>query len=307
MAAPAMPVVMQANKTTITLLAIGVNRHFDYARYFSMVPVGPDGVKAFSRGYFELAAAQQPKPLTVAMIAADAEFARTAADGAKENAKALGFSVIYDRSYPPNTVDFGPIIRAVQAANADLVFVAAYPPDTVGIVRAARELRLSAKMFGGTMIGLLATPLKAQLGPAMNNIVIMESFVPGFDFPGLQDFLAKYRAKAAGQQIDPFGYGIAPFGYAAGQILAQAVNATKSLDHDRLAQYIHATAFSTVAGDIAFGKDGEWAKPRTVFSQFQDVQPGNVEQFRDGSRQPILWPPEYRKGTMVYPYAEATR
>jgi branched-chain amino acid transport system substrate-binding protein len=307
MAAPAIPVIMQANKTTITLLAIGVNRHFNYDRYFSMVPVGPEGVQAFSRGYFELAAAQQPKPKTVAMIAADAEFARTAADGAKENAKALGFSVIYDRSYPPNTVDFGPIIRAVQAANADLVFVAAYPPDTVGIVRAARELRLSAKMFGGTMIGLLATPLKTQLGPAMNNIVIMESFVPGFDFPGLQDVLAKYRAKAAGQQIDPFGYGIAPFGYAAGQILAEAVNATKSLDHDKIAQYIHATAFSTVAGDIAFGKDGEWAKPRTVFSQFQDVQPGNVDQFRDGSRQPILWPPEYQKGTMVYPYAEATR
>jgi len=70
------------------------------------------------------------------MIAADAEFARTAADGAKENAKALGFSIVHDRSYPPNTVDFGRrSLRAVQAANADLVFVAAYPPDTVGIVR----------------------------------------------------------------------------------------------------------------------------------------------------------------------------
>ena len=221
-----------------------------------MVPVGPDGVKAFSRGYFELAAAQQPKPATVAMIAADAEFARTAADGAKENAKALGFSVIYDRSYPPSTTDFGPIMRAVQAANADLVFVAAYPPDTVGIVRAAREVGLTAKMFGGTMIGLLATPLKTQLGPAMNNIVIMESFVPTFDFPGLQDLLSKYRAKAAGQQIDPFGYGFAPFGYAAGQILAQAVTETKSLDHDKIAKYIHATTFKTVAGEIAYNKRG---------------------------------------------------
>src|SRR6266567_2148309 len=147
----------------------------------------------------------------------------------------------------------------------------------------------------------------APFGPALNNIVIMESFVPSFDFPGLQDFLAKYRAKAARQQIDPFGYGFSPFGYAAGQILGQAVNATQSLDHDRIAQYIHATTFSTVAGDIAFGKDGEWTKPRTVFSQFQDVQPSNVDQFRDGSRQPILWPSEFRKGTMVYPYAEATR
>ena len=307
MAAPAMPVIMEAKKTTITMLAIGLNRHFNYDRYFSMVPVGPEGVKAFSRGYFELAAAQQPKPATVAMISADAEFARTAADGAKENAKAFGFSIIYERSYPPNTVDFGPVMRAVQAANADLVFVAAYPPDSVGIVRAAREVGLTAKMFGGTMVGLLATPLKVQLGPAMNNIVIMESFVPGFDFPGLKGFLAKYRERAKGQQVDPFGYGFGPFGYAAGQVLAQAVNATRSLDHDQIAQYIHATTFSTVAGEIAYGKDGEWARPRTVFSQFQDVEAGNVEQFRDGSKQPVVWPAQYKTGTMIYPYAEAKR
>ena len=41
MIAPAMPVIMQANKLTISLLAIGVNRHFNYSKYFSMVPVGP--------------------------------------------------------------------------------------------------------------------------------------------------------------------------------------------------------------------------------------------------------------------------
>jgi len=305
MTAPAMPVIMQANKTTISLLAIGVNRHFNYDRYFSMVPISSEGIAAFSRGFFELAAAQNPKPATVAMIAADAEFARTAADGAKENAQKLGFKVIYDRSYPPTTTDFAPIIRAVQSANADIVFVAAYPPDTVGIVRSAREVGLAPKMFGGTMIGLLATPLKVQLGPLTNNLVIMESFVqaPTFNFPGLQEVLAKYRDKAKGQQIDPYGIGFAPFGYAAGQILAKAVTETNSLDHDKIAKFIHANKFETVAGEIAFGKDGEWAEPRTVFTQFQDVQPNDVAQFRDGSKQPILWPEKYRTGTIIYPYS----
>ena len=46
------------------------------------------------------------------MVAADAEFARTAADGAKENAQKLGFKIIFDRSYPPTTTDFAPIMRA---------------------------------------------------------------------------------------------------------------------------------------------------------------------------------------------------
>src|SRR6266536_3602958 len=142
MVAPAMPVIMQNNKTTISFLAIGINRHFNYPRYFSMVPVGPKGPGAFSDGFFALAAAQSPKPQTVAIVSADAEFAKTAADAARENAKAAGFTVVYDRSYPPPTTDFLPVVRAVQAANADIVYVAAYPPDTVGIVRAANEINL---------------------------------------------------------------------------------------------------------------------------------------------------------------------
>jgi branched-chain amino acid transport system substrate-binding protein len=304
MAAPAMPVIMQAGKTTITMLAIGVNRHFNYDRYFSMVPVLTEGVAAFSKGFFELASEQSPKPVTVAMVAADAEFARTAADGAKENAKKLGFKIVYDRTYPPTNTDFAPIMRAVQATNPDIVFVAAYPPDTVGIIRSANEIGLKPKMFGGTMIGLLATPLKVQLGPLTNNLVIMESFTPIFKFPGLQEVLAKYREKAAGQKIDPFGYGFVPFGYAAGQILAKAVTETKSLDHDKIAKYIHANTFDTVAGPLKFGKDGEWAEPRTVFSQFQGVVPNDVAQFRDGSKQPVLWPEKFKNGKMIYPYAK---
>ena len=108
------------------MLAIGVNRHFDYDRYFSMVPVSSEGVASFSKGFFELAAAQSPKPVTVAMVAADAEFARTAADGAKENAKKLGFKIVYDRTYPPANTDFAPIMRAVQATNPDIVYAAVF-------------------------------------------------------------------------------------------------------------------------------------------------------------------------------------
>jgi branched-chain amino acid transport system substrate-binding protein len=274
-----------------------------------MVTVGPEGVKAFSRGFFELAAAQKPKPQTVAIVAADAEFSKTSADGAKENATANGFKIIYDQSYPPSTTDFAPVVRAVQAANPDLVFVAAYPPDTVGIVRAAQEVGLKPKMFGGTMIGLLITPIKMQLGPLLDGLVIMESFVPAptFNFPGVADVLKRYQAKAAGEKIDPFGFAFVPFGYAAGQVLAQAVEGTKGLDHAKLADYIHAHTFHTVVGDIAYAQDGEWAQARTLFTQFQNVAADNLDQFRTGTVQPILWPPEYKTGNIVYPYADAKK
>jgi len=309
MAAAAMPVIMEHNMTTISILAVDVNRHFHYSRYFDMIPIGPEGTKAFSSGFFALAAAQKPKPQTVAIVAADAEFSKTSADGARENAKAAGFKIIYDQSYPPSTTDFAPVMRAVQAANPDIVFVAAYPPDTVGIVRAAAEIGLNPKMFGGTMIGLLITPIKTQLGPLMNGMVIMESFVPApsFNFPGVTDVLKRYQAKAAGEKIDPFGYAYVPFGYGAGQVLAQAVETTRSLDPAVLADYMHHHTFYTVAGEINYAADGAWAEPRTLFTQFQNVAAGNIDQFRDGSVQPILWPPDYKTGTMIYPYADARK
>jgi branched-chain amino acid transport system substrate-binding protein len=309
MAAAAMPVIIEHNMTTISILAIGLNRHFHYSRYFEMVPVGPQGVKAFSQGFFDLAAQQKPKPQTVALVAADAEFAKTSADGARENAEAGGFKIIYNQSYPPSTTDYAPIMRAVQAANPDIVFIAAYPPDTVGIVRAAHEIGLKPKMFGGTMIGLLITPIKMELGPLLDGIVIMESFAPAptFNFPGVADVLKRYREKAKGQKIDPFGYGFVPFGYAAGQVLAQAVEGAKTLDNKKLADYVHGHTFHTVVGDISYTAGGTWSAPRTLFSQFQNVAPHSLEQWSNDKVQPILWPPKYKTGSLIYPYANAKK
>jgi branched-chain amino acid transport system substrate-binding protein len=66
-----------------------------------------------------------------------------------------------------------------------------------------------------------------------------------------------------------------------------------------LAKYIHSNKFKTVVGDLEFGKDGEWSKPRMLLTQFQNVKPNDLAQFKAGDNQPILWPPEYKTGTMI--------
>ena len=116
--APAMPIVMQKKKTFIGLLGLAVNTEFNYPNYFAMIPSGPDAKPAFTKGFFDVAMAQGAKPQTVAIVAADQEFSRNAADGARENAKAANLRVVYDRTYPPSTADFAPIVRAIQAGNA---------------------------------------------------------------------------------------------------------------------------------------------------------------------------------------------
>jgi branched-chain amino acid transport system substrate-binding protein len=307
MLAPAMPIMMQRNKLFIGLLGLGVNSTFNYSRYFVMIPSGPDPKLAFTKGFFDLAMAQNPKPKTVAIVAADAEFSVNASDGARENSKAAGLNVVYDRRYPPATTDFTPIVRAIQAANPDIVVICSYPPDSVGMVRSFNEIGFKPKMIGGAMVGLQNTSIKAQLGPLLNGWVNYDFWlpVPKMNFPGVTDFMKKYQTRAASEGVDALGYYMAPQAYAQFQVLEQAVQATKSLDDGKLADYIRANTFKTVLGDVKFGAKGEWAQPRVLQIQFHDIKGNDVEQFRTMNTQTVLTPAEYNSGNMIYPYEKA--
>jgi branched-chain amino acid transport system substrate-binding protein len=306
MVAPAMPTIIQRNMVFTGLYGFDVNSEFHYRRYFSFMPTGPDSRKALTQGFFEVAKSINPRPETVAILAADAEFSRNAADGARANAQAAGLKIVYDKTYPPSTVDFTSILRAVKATNADIAYVASYPIDTVAVVRAAREVGLKAKQFGGSMVGLQTTSIKTQLGPLLNGIVAFDFWLPApsMQFPGVLELLKKYQEKAAGEGVDPLGYIMAPTAYAQMQVIAEAVERTKSLDAAKLADYIHGHAFTTVAGEISFTEFGEWTKPRILTVQFQNVKGNGLDQFRDTSAEVIVWPDMYKSGAAILPWVD---
>jgi branched-chain amino acid transport system substrate-binding protein len=83
MVAPAIPALMAHNMLTIAFFGVAANSEFHYPRYFSMISLGPDPKTAMSRGFFEVAAEVIPRPKTVAIVGADAEFARNTTDGAR--------------------------------------------------------------------------------------------------------------------------------------------------------------------------------------------------------------------------------
>jgi branched-chain amino acid transport system substrate-binding protein len=254
-----------------------------------------------------IAVAQEPQPKTVAIVAADAEFARNASDGARENAKAVGLRIVYDGTYPPTTTDCTPVIRAVRATNPDVIYVASYPPDTIGILRAANEIGLKTQLFGGNMVGLSTAALKTQLGPLLNGIVVNENWLPAptMQFPGVLEFLQRYQAKAPSEGVDPLGYFLPPWAYARMQMLAQAIEATRSVDDGKLADWFRANTFKTIIGDVAFGKDGEWAAPRIVWTQFQNVKGNDLAQFKDPATEVVVLPTEFKSGALIYPYTAA--
>jgi branched-chain amino acid transport system substrate-binding protein len=306
-AAAAMPVVVPRGKVFIILFALDVNAEYNYPKFFAMIPTGPDTKPSFTEGFFEIAAAQNPKPQTVALIAADQEFSKNSCDGARDNAKKHGMRVVYDRTYPPSTADFSPVVRAIAAANPDIVSVCSYPLDSVGFVRAVSEANYKPKMIGGAMVGLQATAIKRQLGPLLNGWVNYETWVPAkpMMFAGTEEFLKKYQSRAGAEGVDPLGYYLGTWGYAYIQVLGDAVTATKSLDDNKIADYIRNTTFKTIMGDVKFGKKGEWAQGRMLQVQYHDIKSGDLEQFRGMDTQTVLTPSQYRTGNVIYPFEKA--
>jgi len=305
--APAMPIVMRKQLVYMALFGTGVNDDFKYDRYFQILPNGPESKRSLSAGYFDTAMRMDPKPQTVAIVGADAEFSQNVLAGARANIEQAGLKIVYDRSYPPTTTDFTAIVRGIQAANPDVVFVASYPSDSVGMVRSVNELSYRPRMFGGAMIGLSFANIKAQFGSALNGIVTNDNYVPEptMKFPGVEEFLARYQERATGAGVDPLGYFLAPFAYGAMQVLAQAVTAVGGVDQAKLAAHLHAARFSTIVGEVKFGPVGEWEKSRILTIQYQNVRGNDVAQFKQPGKQVILYPPELKSGELIQPFAKA--
>jgi branched-chain amino acid transport system substrate-binding protein len=301
--APIMPLVKQRDLLLMGNFSFQVNRTVKHDKWFNNAPWSD--AASWSDGF--IGAGQKLGAKTIAFLAADQEFAQNLANGARELAKKAGMQTVYNQNYPPTTVDFSTMIRAIRAAKPDIVFIMSYPNDSVAIVRAVNEIGVgdSVKLFGGGMVGLQFTPIMESLGSSLNGIVNYNSWVPGIKYPGIDEFLARYAKKAAEAKVDPLGFYLPPFNYAIGQMLEQAITATKSLDHKVLADYIRKNEMKTIVGPIRYGPDGEWATPRVVQAQFRGVVDKNVEQFRDPKKFVVLHPEPFKTGDVVAPFEKA--
>ncbi len=301
--APIMPLVKQRGLLLMGNFSFQVNAKVQHDMWFNNSPW--NDASSWSDGFFE--AGKKAGAKTVAVLAADNDFAQNLANGARELAKKANITSVYDQNYPPTTTDFSSLIRGIRAAKPEIVFVMSYPNDSVAIVRAVNEIGVGSQvqLFGGGMVGLQFTPIMSSLGSLLNGITNYNSYVPGMKYPGIEDFLQRYAKKAAEAKVDPLGFYLPPFNYAIGQILEQAVNAVKSLDQKKLAGWLHANEVKTVVGAIRWDKNGEWAKARVVQAQFRGIVDKDVEQFRQPGKQVVIYPSDYQTGQAITPFEKA--
>jgi branched-chain amino acid transport system substrate-binding protein len=301
--APVMPMVKQRGLLLMGNFSFQVNAKIQHDMWFNNSPW--NDAASWSDGFIK--AGKDAGAKTLAILAADQEFAQNLANGARELAKKADIKAVYDQNYPPTTTDFSSLIRGIRAAKPDMVFVMSYPNDSVAIIRAVNEIGVGSQVqvFGGGMVGLQFTPIMTSLGSLLNGVLNYNSYVPGMKYPGIEDFLARYAKRAAEAKVDPLGFYLPPFNYAIGQMLEQAVNGTKSLDHKQLAAYLRKNEMKTVVGPIRYDKMGEWANPRVVQAQFRGVVDKDTEQFRKPGRQVVIYPDAYKTGDVITPFEKA--
>ena len=195
-------------------------------------------------------------------------------------------------------------MRAVQASNADIVIVCSYPLSSVNMVQAVKEANYKPKIIGGAMVGLQATVFKNKLGPKLNGIVNYETWVPTEKMMApAAAFFKKYQELAPAAKVDPLGYYLGGWGYAYISVLGKAVEGAKSLDDDKIAEYLRKNTHKTIMGDWSYGPGGEWTKSGMMQVQYHDIKEGaGLETWRGMSYQTVLTPAPLATGKVIYPY-----
>ena len=302
-----MPFIKQRDRLIIGMFGLSNNDVVKHDKFFQIASWGPNATREWARGYFDLAKAKGFK--TLAILAADAEFSKSAAASGKQTAEEYGMKVVMDQSYPPNTADFSAMLRNLKAAAPDVVYVCSYPPDSTAMIRGITEIGLgrSVQLFGGSMVGPQYASLLETLGASLNGIVNFHLYVPEatLKFPGIDRFLARYEPIAKQRGVDPLGHYFPPSCYAAGQVVAAAAKATGSLDQAKLAQWLHSNPVDTIVGRINFDETGNWKERRVLMVQFRGVKDKNLDQFRSPGRQIVVDPPALRSGELVHPFSKA--
>jgi branched-chain amino acid transport system substrate-binding protein len=305
--APIMPLVKQRGLLLIGNFSFQVNSKVGHDMWFNNAPWGPPD--SWATSFLDIG--QKAGGKSIALLTSDQEFAQNLVKTTREVAAKRNMPVVFDQAYPPNTVEFSSIIRALKAAKPDIVYVASYPPDSAGILRAVNEIGVgdSVKLFGGGMVGLQFGTVMENLGSLLNGVVNYNSWLPekSMYFDGTKEFFEKYAKRAVEAKVDPLGYYLAPFGYASGQLVEGAINATKSLDQKGLAKYLRENTHKTIVGPIAFSADGERKETAVLQAQFRGVVDKNIEQFRTAGKQVILFPDNLKSGELVAPFEAARK
>ena len=212
-------------------------------------------------------------PQSVAYATGDDPLVKPEVDGARAYLQSHGFRTAVYKVYPAETTDFSPITSAIVASGAKIVVLGSGVPDGETFIQQMIQDKFNPPLLvEATGPDQGASFVKAIGASNDEGLMVPNTWYPGAPYPGNQEMISEYM-KLFGSTVQNNPQNISADvaeAFAAGQVLAQAVNHTGSLSNSELEAYLRSGAtFSTVQGTVQFEADGENGAARPFIFQWQ--------------------------------------
>src|SRR5829696_668899 len=239
-------------------------------RYLIMV-LSP--IEAVAEGLLDLAARNGLK--TVAVIQQDALVPNAIIKGASASAKSKGLELVFLEAYRTSPDDFSEVLRKAAAAKPDVLVAGSIRfEDLLAITRKMKELDINVRMLSAVPYGLLPDYYK-QLGKDAEYVYSGSFWDAALPYPGNQEFVTAYE-----KEFNHLPAVQSAAGYAACQLLIDAVRRTGSLDSEKLREALLTLKTKTLFGDFAVDERGYQTAHRAVTIRWQN------------GKQVVVWPDE---------------
>jgi branched-chain amino acid transport system substrate-binding protein len=259
---------------------------------------GPQTTLALRAGFFfrlnpgrEYAGHQIPseevvKPSTAVILHENSLFG-TSEQEFEKTCEGMQVQVLLKEGYEAGGIDYKPVLMKVKQLNPDIVYMVSYIMDASLLMKQAKELKLTPKMFIGGAAGFTLPEFKQNAGVASEKVISATLWHEVLPYPGAMDYYKKFVAKFK----QPTEYHGAE-AYAAAYVIADALKRAKSFSTADIKQALSETNLMTVFGPVKFTNYGKHKN--------QNKLPTYVVQWIDGKLE-MVWPADLGTKKFVFP------
>jgi len=279
----AMGVAQRYNKVLVHH-TLGVPSLAKYELAFPAWSLGSEPQNTVTASVFDALAAGPKPPKTVAVVTSKFPSIAFMSAGAREMLKKRGLTEVLFLEWDFGNRDFGPIANRVKDAKPDFVWVGAIGLDGNLLLDAMKKIDYEPPQH----FYMYPAPGPLVALPEAKNalsVTIFEDQQPFLSNPGGAEFVRLYRERATKAGLaDTSVETQAAASWTAWQILEAGVNATKSLDDQKIGAFLKANRVDTIQGKLRFDGLGNFGDDLMRIKQVQN------------GKWVVVWPKEMTAG-----------
>jgi len=231
--------------------------------------------------------AEVVKPKDAVILHENSLFGTKGAKAFKKSCKKLGIKVLMTEGYEHGGIDFKPVLVKVKQLNPDLVYMISYIMDASLLMRQARELKLTPRLFVGGAAGFTLPEFDQNAGKAANFVVSATLWHQVLPLPGAMDYFNRFKAR---YNKDTEYHGAEA--YAAAYVIKDVLQRAKSFSPEDIKQALSETKLMTVFGPVKFISYDKKINQNKLTTYVVQWQHGKLQ---------LIWPKNLANAKYVYP------